>query len=104
MTVYIAGPMKGKPDLNRPAFMQAARELEALGYKVLNPATLPMGIPEAKYLPICLAMVEACDVIALLPGWEASGGATIERAFADYQGKRAASVSWLLGKDASEWE
>ena len=37
-TIYIAGPMSGIKDWNFPAFFKAEAELEALGYKVINPA------------------------------------------------------------------
>ena len=104
MIVYLAGPMRGVKDMSRPAFYDAQDELEELGYTVLNPAKLPIGMTPQAYLPICLQMVDQADVVAMMEGWQGSGGAKIERAFALYQGKRVVELNWLIGKEASEWE
>lgn len=42
--IYIAGPMTGIPDYNRPAFNEYAAKLVEQGHTVLNPATLPDGL------------------------------------------------------------
>lgn len=83
MKIYIAGPMTGIPDFNRISFNEAARLLSEKGHIVLNPAVLPDGMKHEEYMTICLAMVEVCDMVALLPGWENSTGACMEviRAF-----------------------
>lgn len=85
--IYIAGKMTGLPDLGREKFNAAEKWLRELGYNVLNPACLPVGLPSKCYMPICLAMLEQADGILLLDGWEDSPGAQIEKAYADYQGK-----------------
>jgi len=36
---------------------------------------------------ICLSMIDSADGIYLLPGWEDSPGAQIEKAYAEYTGK-----------------
>ena len=87
MIVYIAGPMKGKAEGNKPAFMEAQRQLEEMGCIVLNPARLPDGMPADAYMPICIAMVQQADAVYCLPGWAESLGAMIERNFAFYQNK-----------------
>lgn len=104
MIVYIAGPMKGKKNMNRPAFYEAQDALEDHGYLVLNPAKLPVGMDEKAYMPICLHMIEKADVVAMMNGWKDSAGARLERAYAEYQGKRIVTVEWLLGKDAEAWD
>lgn len=89
MTIYIAGPMSGIAEHNRPAFFSAQAVLRSLGgdVTVLNPAVLPATLPDKAYMPICTAMVEASDAIYLLDGWELSAGAKVERAYAKRQGK-----------------
>lgn len=87
MIVYIAGPMNGLPHGNKPAFMEAQRQLEEMGCIVLNPAMLPDGLPTDAYMPICLAMVQQADALYCLPGWVDSLGAAVERQFALYQHK-----------------
>lgn len=87
MIVYIAGPMKGKPENNWQEFAKAEEALEKLGCIVLNPARLPDGMPADAYMPICIAMVQQADAVYCLPGWAESLGAMIERNFAFYQNK-----------------
>jgi len=38
MKLYLAGPMRGYPEFNHPAFHAAAAELRASGHAVFNPA------------------------------------------------------------------
>lgn len=94
--VYIAGKMRGLKDYGRQHFEDAAKRLEAAGFIVLNPASLPVGMPNYKYMPICLSMLEAADYIYMLDNWEDSEGANIEYRFARCQGKQV-----LFEKDES---
>lgn len=48
---------------------------------MINPARLPEDLPPECYMPICLAMVDQADTIALLPGYENSAGAQVEIAY-----------------------
>ena len=36
--IYVAGPMSGLPAFNFPAFHEAAADLRACGFDVVNPA------------------------------------------------------------------
>ena len=79
--VYVAGPMTGIQDLNFPAFHRAAASLRASGYEVINPAEINAD-PEAGWnacMRADIAQLVTCDAIALLPGFERSRGATLER-------------------------
>ena len=89
MRVYVAGPMRGYPAFNFPAFFEAAERLTALGWDVTNPAAMDMecdGFDPTKdaardepfYMRRDLPAVLGCDAIALLPGWQHSSGATKE--------------------------
>lgn len=79
--VYIAGPMTGLPELNFPAFHRAAANLRASGYDVVNPAEI--NSDPAKGWHACMrsdiAALVTCEAIALLPGFEKSKGAKLER-------------------------
>lgn len=87
MIYYIAGPMTGMPDGNRPAFHRAAAGLRAEGHTVLDPALLPMDLDDKAYLPICTAMIDAADAVYLLDRWQSSMGAVAEQNYALRQGK-----------------
>ena len=87
MIFYIAGPMSGKEDYNRPEFFEVEDLLQDAGHIVLNPAMLPRDLPEESYMPICVAMLEQADAIYLLRGWEQSKGALTEKYYAERQNK-----------------
>ncbi len=91
--VYIAGPMRGYPEFNRPAFDHAEKVLKARGFEVWNPgkdfsgldpkldcATAPDYSPNAtaQYMKRDLPNVLSCDAVGVLEGWEKSAGARIE--------------------------
>jgi hypothetical protein len=106
MRTYLAGPMRGCPRFNFPAFDAAATDLRASGIEVISPAEIdrrdgfePAALPDDwdwRILPdgfdLRLAVkrdIEAlvtCDAIHLLPGWQDSKGARAERAVAEWLG------------------
>jgi len=104
--IYIAGPMRGIPEFNFPAFHAAAAKLRAEGHDVFSPAERDnqrhgtdiskgnahgdediaaelhgFNLREALADDMAFICLHA-DAIAMLPGWEASKGATAERATA----------------------
>lgn len=106
MKIYLAGPMRGIPEFNFPAFYAAADKLRAEGHDVFNPAERDnkkhgtdiskgnatgdeavaaaqhgFNLREALGADLAFICAEA-DAIALLPGWEQSKGANAERATA----------------------
>jgi len=80
LRIYIGGPMTGKPDLNFPAFHAMAAKLRALGHTVINPAEINTdhAMPWHQCMRADIAQLVTCDAIQLLPGWQASKGATLE--------------------------
>lgn len=93
VTVYLSGPMTGLPEYNIPAFNAEATRLRECGFKVLNPADpMPdedavrkLENPDARfraYMSRDLSWICVSDVVAQLPGWEKSRGATLEAAVA----------------------
>lgn len=84
MRVYIAGPMRGYPEFNHPAFHKAAAWLEDFGYTPINPAAINEHLDEggqatfAEYMRNDLTALLHCDAILMLEGWRQSVGATVE--------------------------
>ena len=106
MKLYLAGPMRGIPEFNFPAFHSAAAYLRELGHEVFSPAEKDIELYGAAVAQgnlfgdevlaarehgfnlrdalladlefICLH----AEGIALLPGWEHSRGAIAEHAVA----------------------
>jgi hypothetical protein len=85
LCLYIAGPMRGKPDFNYPAFNDAARYLREDGWGVSNPAEHFGGdqsLPVPVYLREAARSLSECDGIVFLHGWWESEGAIMEYAIA----------------------
>lgn len=94
-TVYLAGPMRGLPKFNFPAFYEAERAItKNLRWRVFNPARADEDAgfdptttdPSLKISPdICeeffdrdVQMIKHSNGIIMLPGWEDSIGACAE--------------------------
>lgn len=87
-TVYLAGPMRGMPEHNFPAFHAASGDLRSRGFEVWSPAEYDEGrgfdpkrdtpASLASYMEEDLAAVCRADAVVVLPGWEGSQGARLE--------------------------
>lgn len=92
-TVYISGPMTGCKDNNIEAFRKAEAQLRKSGFEVINPHDLilddiPEEVGDAERWGRTLAQIisvlleQKPDYIYMLPGWQCSRGACLERALA----------------------
>lgn len=101
--IYLAGPMRGLPELNFPKFNEVANKLRAAGHAVFNPAENAPRIPSTAdglddfsyWMAIDLSEVCKAEAIVMLPGWEASKGARLELHTARECGKQVFIWSWL---------
>lgn len=101
-TVYISGPMTGKPFYNFPAFFQAEKRFRDWGWDVVNPARVDLeggtisdpptfiGLHLTVRRDLLLILDNLSpvrqDAIAMLPGWLDSYGALAESFVADWLG------------------
>lgn len=95
MTTFISGPMSGYEDFNYPLFHEVGRYLTEKRELFFSPAHHPMSGHELEppepdeamsweyYMRRSLKMLLYSDRILMLPGWEDSRGASIEREIAD---------------------
>lgn len=95
-SVYIAGPMRGYPLFNFPAFDAASLKLRVLGWKVFSPAEhdRESGFDpaiedmDAQKFDVTqafrwdVAVLLEVDAVYFLNGWERSAGANTEHAIA----------------------
>ena len=84
-TIYIAGPMKGLPELNFPAFYAAEKQLQREGWSTINPARFAHVFGDAPTGRLLDAVCESeraaiphLDAIYLLDGLNTSRGALLE--------------------------
>jgi nucleoside 2-deoxyribosyltransferase len=96
MKIYLAGPMRGRPEFNFPAFHAAAKVLREKGFEVFSPAekgeeVLLDGNPglqenlafRRKVFKLDTTYIcDEADAVVLLPDWADSKGAIAERALA----------------------
>lgn len=106
MKIYLAGPMRGIPQFNFPAFHISAAKLRAKGHEVFSPAERDIRVHGEAFskssadgdneraerehgfnLRDALAddldwICHHADAVALMPGWGESKGANAERATA----------------------
>ena len=83
--VYISGRITGTTDyLER--FREAEKTLVAAGYSVINPAefsaALPHDLEYEEYMQICFTLLDLCESVYMLHGWEKSSGANREYGYA----------------------
>ena len=109
MKLYVAGPMRGYPEFNFPAFHAAAKRLREEGHTIFSPAekdeevhgaefskqfktgsledATSMGFSLRRALGDDLKWIcKEADGIYLLRGWEHSKGALAEKATAEALG------------------
>lgn len=117
MKIYLAGPMRGYPEFNFPAFHAGAARLRAQGHEVFSPAErdierhvvdiskgnntgceLEAASNHGFSLRDALAddleyICRHADAIALMPGWHNSKGARAEHATASALGLEVIMLS-----------
>lgn len=113
-TFYLTGPMRGLPMLNAPAFDEARKRGEKMGYRILNPiqmdrdegidpANPPENTPEhviaifMRDIKVVMTQLitERGDGVALLPNWGASVGVGVELSLARLRGLRVLDARYF---------
>ena len=109
MYYYLAGPMRGYPEFNHPAFARIAALLRGRGYTIANPAEKDVengfdwtgtggtaeelagqdfDIDVALFADIDIIRQKTCAGVICMEGWEQSSGAKAEVAFALATGRK----------------
>lgn len=95
MKVYLAGPMRGIPEFNFPAFEEAEQSLLSQGIDVISPHKMdimngfdPQDHSTLPSLEECaqrdIEAIFQVDALVFLPGWSQSRGAKAEKALAEW--------------------
>ena len=85
MKIYISGPITGTDDYMQ-RFGEAAEKLFRRGYVPVNPAEVNSKLPACttyeEYMKMSICMLDMCEAIYMLDGWEKSRGANREYGYA----------------------
>lgn len=125
MKLYIAGPMRGIPEFNFPAFLDADTRLQNMGHMTFNPAQKDIDLHgdaiykgrsgdlrEIAHLGFSLReslgydlefICKQADGIVLLEGWEQSSGARAELATCKALGIPAYRLAYDGAVDGEGW-
>lgn len=87
--IYISGKITDTTDYME-RFRKAEEYLASRGFSPVNPARVNAMMPEdttyEEYMIVSFAMIETCNSIYMLDGWENSNGARLEHEKAKEKG------------------
>ena len=90
MLVYISGKITNNENYKND-FLKAECWLKLNDYTPINPAKLDEALPKLTYqqfMAIDYKLIELCDAIFMLDGWQKSKGACAELSYAKALGKK----------------
>ena len=90
MRIYISGPITHHLDTAFLRFGYAEIQIKALGHKPVNPFAISTYLPDdfshSEFMRVDTVLMELCDGVYFMDGWQDSEGCRIERARAEAWG------------------
>ena len=87
LKIYLSGPISGVDNYKENfALAEATLHERWPDAVIINPAVLPEGLSNKDYIMTDLQLLSTANILALIPGWETSTGAKLEKLFAQYIG------------------
>ena len=85
MKIYISGAITGTTDYEE-RFAEVEEKLKTQGYEVINPAKVGSALQEntshEEYMTISFALMDICNAVYFMPGWQQSRGCNQEYGYA----------------------
>ena len=89
--VYLSGAITGNENYKHD-FSVAETYLNQMGYIVISPARLDELSSEKlsyeQYMRVCYSLIDICDCVFMVSGWQKSKGANAELSYAKSLGKK----------------
>lgn len=104
MIVYISGKITGNENY-KADFERGENWIAKKGHIVISPAKLDGILPNAthqQYMTICYKLIDMCDCVAMLDGWQESKGAKAELTYAKSLGKKVIYEKYYTRKRNNE--
>lgn len=101
MKIYISGAITNNPNY-REQFEKAEMWLKSKGHEVVNPASIDnLPLSYSEHLLLDFRLIEFCDCVYFIDGWQKSKGAVAEHSFATAIGKKIKfeNKQWALRKE-----
>lgn len=100
ITVYISGPITGVPDYEKK-FERVATWLNIFGVEAVNPVSTALYSRKHR-IDRALEMLRDCDMICMIPGWQASEEARLEHHYAEVVGVPEFTIPEIVWREINE--
>lgn len=98
--VYISGALTNDPGQNAK-FGRTAVWLNAFGVEAVNPVSTALYSRKHR-IDRALEMLRDCDMICMIPGWQASEGARLEHHYAEVVGMPEFTIPEIVWREINE--
>lgn len=84
--IFISGAISSDPNY-KDKFKRKELELRSLGYRVINPTSIPEDLDYEMQMALCFASIDQADVVYFLSDYKTSLGSTREWHYAKAKNK-----------------
>jgi hypothetical protein len=99
MKFYISGKISGNSDF-KADFERGEQFIKEKGYTAINPVKIDLPLSYEEFMQVDFKLIDLCDGIYMLKGWQDSKGARAELSYAKALNKQVKyeDMQWSLKK------